>query len=175
MKHKPASWTIFESFAALGTVGHWLDFQSQHDSANPIERLIVRVFANVSAMGCAVDCLGVEYWANMLREGENLRWHFDKDEVLWQKARQMKHPLISTVYYPAHCVCEGGELVIDHHSVTPAPDMLVAFAGHLRHCVRHVTKGVRWSVAMNFWGTVPEGVRQRLGEGTERFPEGQRG
>jgi predicted 2-oxoglutarate/Fe(II)-dependent dioxygenase YbiX len=145
---------------ASATANHWFDFSSHPGSANPIERLIQRVFVNIGAIGCAVDCRGVEYWANVLREGQNLRWHFDKDEALWQKARQMRHPLVSSVYYPAHCVCEGGELVINSHSVSPTPDTLVVFAGHLRHCVRIVTKGVRWSIAMNFWATVPEGIRE---------------
>jgi predicted 2-oxoglutarate/Fe(II)-dependent dioxygenase YbiX len=97
----------------------------------------------------------------VIRKGEEKRWHLDKDELLWQNARQMRHPLISSVYYPAHCACEGGELMIDDVSVIPTPDTLVAFAGNLRHRVCVVTKGERWSIAMNFFATVPEGYRER--------------
>jgi hypothetical protein len=154
-----------------GSAGHWMDFRSELSSPNPIERLIVRAYANIRSMGCAAECCGVEYWANELREGKSLQRHFDKDEVLWKRARQMRHPLISSVYYPTHCACEGGELLINRYSVNPTPDTLVAFAGHLGHSVRVVTKGVRWSIAMNLWATVPLGVQERLRGGTQRCPE----
>lgn len=141
-----------------GTEYHWLDFGAEVGGENAVERLILRVSAAVHAAGRvdASGCCGVEYWTNVLKEGQRFRSHFDKDELLWQKARQLRHPLVSTVYYPAHCACEGGELMINRFSIKPAPDTLVAFAGNLRHCVRLVTKGVRWSIAMNFWDTAPE-------------------
>jgi hypothetical protein len=170
---------------ASPTLCRWFELDSRVDTPNPIERLIQRVYANISAAGfdaagsgepvspsasalallaaAGAQSRGVEYWSNVNREGEEQPWHLDKDELLWQQARQMRHPLIASVYYPAHCACEGGELIIDSDSVsvTPAPDTLVAFAGNLRHRVRAVTKGVRWSIAMNFFATVPEAYRER--------------
>lgn len=169
--------------ASPTAVCHWFDLDSRLGEPNPIELLIQRVFANISATGfdtvgsgeavppsatalallaaASAKSRGVEYWSNVVKQGQGKQWHFDKDELLWRNSRQMRHPLISSVYYPAHCACEGGELIIDEVSVNPTPDTLVAFAGNLRHCVRTVTKGERWSIAMNFFATVPEAYRER--------------
>jgi len=119
---------------------------------NPIEELAELVIAKVQPGRLA----GVEYWTNSLDTGEHMHLHHDKDERLFWQTRELRHPLIGTVYYPDRIAFTGGELVIDgKHLVSTGPNQLAAFRGNLTHGVQKVKSGIRQSIALNLWAETP--------------------
>jgi hypothetical protein len=120
---------------------------------NPIEELAEIVIETVRPPRLA----GAEYWTNSLPTGEHMHLHQDKDERLYWRSKELRHPLIGTVYYPADLPFTGGELVVDKvHLVSPAPNSLIAFHGDAFHGVQKVKSGVRRSIAINLWAVTPE-------------------
>ncbi|MDX1488974.1 MAG: PAS-domain containing protein, partial [Acidiferrobacterales bacterium] len=119
---------------------------------NPIEELAELVIATVKPETLA----GVEYWTNSLPSGQQMHYHQDKDEKLYWQTKEMVHPLIGTVYYPAGLPFTGGELVIDkRHLIAPRPNSLIAFHGDAFHGVQRVKSGIRQSIALNLWDVTP--------------------
>lgn len=127
--------------------------ESPGNPQNPIEELAELVIATVNPPRLA----GVEYWSNTLTVGQQMHYHQDKDERLFWRTKEIIHPMIGTVYYPAGLPFTGGELVIDkRHLVAPGPNGLVAFHGNAFHGVQMVKSGVRQSLALNLWDVTPE-------------------
>lgn len=119
---------------------------------NPLEDLAERVIDRVRPARLA----GVEYWSNSLETGARMHPHVDKDERLFWSTKEVRHPLISTVFYPGPTAFAGGELVIDNrHLVSPGANQLVAFRGTLTHAVQAVKSGTRVSIALNLWAETP--------------------
>ena len=120
--------------------------------SNPIEALAELVVERVKPAKLA----GVEYWTNSLGEGEIMHPHKDKDERLYWSKKELRHPDISTVFYPGFIPFTGGELVVDRrHLVNPGPNQLAAFRGDLEHGVQKVKSGTRHSIALNLWSVTP--------------------
>ncbi len=129
--------------------------------SNPIEELAELVIAKVQPHRLA----GVEYWTNSLATGEHMHLHHDKDERLFWQTRELRHPLISTVYYPDRIAFTGGELVIDaKHLVSTGPNQLAAFRGSLTHGVQKVKSGTRQSIALNLWAETPMAYGDSISE-----------
>jgi hypothetical protein len=119
---------------------------------NPIEELAEIVIGIVAPHALA----GAEYWTNSLPVGQGMHLHQDKDERLYWRTKELRHPLFGTVYYPAGLPFTGGELVVDKkHLVSPEPDCLIAFHGDAFHGVQKVKSGIRCSIAVNLWATTP--------------------
>ena len=119
---------------------------------NPIEELAEIVIETVRPPRLA----GAEYWTNSLPAGQHMHLHQDTDERLFWQSKELRHPLIGTVYYPAGLPFAGGELVVDKlHLVSPALNSLVAFHGDAYHGVQKVKSGVRRSIAINLWDVTP--------------------
>ena len=129
---------------------------------NPLEELAELVIATVRPDRLA----GVEYWTNSLGVGEHMHLHHDKDERRFWQTRELRHPLISTVYYPDRKAFTGGELVIDgKHLVSTGPNQLAAFRGSLTHGVQKVKSGTRQSIALNLWAETPMAYGERTSQG----------
>lgn len=123
---------------------------------NPLEVLAERVIARVGPERLE----GVEYWTNTVAAGARMQPHQDKDERLYQTTKELRHPLISTVFYPGQAAFEGGELVIaGRHLISPGANQLVAFRGTLQHAVQAVKSGARHSIALNLWAETPLAYR----------------
>ena len=119
---------------------------------NPIEEMAEIVIETVAPPSLA----GVEYWSNSLAVGAHMHFHQDKDEGLYWRSKELRHPLIGTVYYPAGQSFTGGELVVDRkHLISPGPNCLVAFHGDAFHGVQKVKTGTRRSIALNLWAVTP--------------------
>lgn len=119
---------------------------------NPIEELAEIVIGIVAPN----KLVGAEYWTNTLPSGQGMHIHQDKDERLFWRTKEMRHPLFGTVYYPVGLPFSGGELVVDKkHLVSPEPDSLVAFHGDAFHGVQKVKSGNRRSIAINLWASTP--------------------
>jgi hypothetical protein len=97
----------------------------------------------------------VEYWSNIMCPGDQLRVHFDKDEVLYQATGEVVTPLFSTVYYLDADGVVGGELELQGRTISPRSNRAVVFSGHLQHRVRPILDGVRRSFVFNGWAHRP--------------------
>ncbi|MDX1401789.1 MAG: 2OG-Fe(II) oxygenase [Kiloniellales bacterium] len=126
---------------------------------NPLEELAELVIETVKPERLA----GVEYWTNTLSSGQHMHYHQDKDEKRYWRTKEIVHPYIGTVYYPAGMPFTGGELVIDkRHLVSPGPNGLVAFHGDAFHGVQKVKSGVRRSIALNLWDVTPVAYLEQI-------------
>lgn len=104
------------------------------------------------------DITRIEYWVNVLDEFSELDWHQDKDEAAAQKG-ELKHPIVSVVYYPYKHKVWGGYLEIEHtdemspdyERIKPVYDRLVIFDPTLKHRVSKVLAGTRVGLQLNLW------------------------
>lgn len=116
---------------------------------------------------------GFEFWTNAYgadsKSNQNeLPPHFDKDEAHWLKTNEVVSPIVGTVFYPMNNwdEVEGGHLEIFQRGENYPPEViypkynrLVVFgAGQDLHRITPVTKGTRYSVAINLWDKIPSGV-----------------
>lgn len=106
----------------------------------------------------------VEYWSNIMRPGDQLCMHLDKDEALYRATGEVVTPLFSMVYYLDADGVVGGELEVQATTISPRSNRAVVFSGHLYHRVRPVTDGVRRSFVINGWMDPPMAPRNRRGE-----------
>jgi|10_taG_2_1085330.scaffolds.fasta_scaffold00036_71 hypothetical protein len=92
--------------------------------------------------------VGYEFWD---QNNTKVDWHYDKDEVLYEKEKILKHPICSTAYYLEVNDLIGGQLVIeDDFIVTPKTNRLVIFSSDKFHTVKDF-KGTRVSLLLNPW------------------------
>lgn len=96
------------------------------------------------------SAVGYELWCNKVAPG----WHFDKDELAFEKRRQLRFPLCSIVYYPLIDDLEGGDLCTEDLRVKPKTNRLVVFSRGIKHGVEAST-GTRMAVSMNPWSEIP--------------------
>ncbi len=104
---------------------------------------------------------GFEWWGNF---NSLVGWHYDKDESLYKKEKQLLHPTVGTVFYMTGSeVIDGlgGAFAVNSDAtaktadhVYPVRNRLVAFRGNRLHRVCDY-KGQRISLAVNFWSHVP--------------------
>ena len=85
--------------------------------------------------------------------------HVDKDEALFEETGEIKHPLISIVYYPLIKNLNGGTFYTDHLTVEPKTNSMIIFPSILMHGASTVVRGERVSVGINPWGTKPFGYK----------------
>ena len=114
---------------------------------------------------CPVEqnTLSYEYWTHVISEvgighcRKKLGQHIDKDEIyhLMFPNKPPQRPNYGCIYYPVENDIEGGELVIhadEEIVIEPKKNRLVWFpSGQYHHEVRTVTKGIRYSMAINSW------------------------
>ena len=146
---------VFQDFRLIDkSTFYWYprELAARGEPRNPLEELAEIVIARVQPPRLA----GVEYWTNSLEVGELMHLHHDKDERLFWERRELRHPLISTVYYPDSKAFAGGELIVDSkHLINPGPNQLAAFRGDLTHGVQRIKRGTRQSIALNLWDVTP--------------------
>ena len=97
----------------------------------------------------------VEYWSNVMRPGEQLYVHQDKNEALFQMTGEVVTPIFSAVYYPHVVDVVGGELELPGTTILPRSNRAVVFTGHLQHRVSAVREGTRRSIVLNGWRDSP--------------------
>ena len=118
----------------------------------------------------SVSVSGFEYWTGVYSQDEDrdeLPFHFDKDEYIWDTEKRIVSPVIGTVFYPWENDIDGGYLEIYPHGqdgeperLEPKYNRLVIFpAGQHPHRVTKVTRGTRRAIAINLWDTEPSGVK----------------
>jgi len=110
---------------------------------------------------------GFEYWPTVLLPGMDLEpeedgtyslnIHTDFDLLLYKTKGELRHPSFGCIMYFGNEDVEGGELRVwekdeyTYESVSPNHNRLVVFDSHKPHGVTEVTKGIRKSIAINFW------------------------
>lgn len=128
------------------------------------QQMAVHIWGEVSKFGILPDKFdGVEYWTNPIVFGsakEDLPWHYDKDEYLYNFAnggetKELKTPYIGSVYYAHKEIPDGGFLEIDHEGdferIQPVPNRLIIFDSAKYHRVVPITSGLRRTFATNVW------------------------
>ena len=111
--------------------------------------------------------VGFEYWPTVLLPGMDLESeedgtyslniHTDFDLARYKTTGEVKHPSFGCVMYFGNEDVEGGELRVweydsdIYESIEPKNNRLVVFDSHKPHGVTEVTKGIRKSIAINFW------------------------
>ena len=110
------------------------------------------------------DTIAYEYWTHKIYDKgigvhkKKLPPHRDTDEQTYlRKHVTTLYPNYGCVYYPVENDIEGGNLVIHHTNgetmeIEPKKNRLVWFpSGELDHEIQPVTKGTRYSLAINTW------------------------
>ena len=137
--------------------------------ANTIKKRLIEYIWAENSPYPSVDISGFEYWVGVYSQDEDrdeLPFHFDKDEYLWDTTKELVTPVIGTVFYPVENDIDGGYLEIyangrdgEPERLEPKFNRLVIFeAGKHPHRVTPVTRGTRRAIAINLWDTEPSGV-----------------
>jgi hypothetical protein len=101
------------------------------------------------------DTIGCEMHLNHKTPG----LHSDKDEYAYFNLGQLIFPLCGIVWY-SHIDMTGGEILFPEKGVVvkPITNRMIVFSGDLLHD-GNPFKGIRKSVGMNPWSTVPMGYK----------------
>ena len=110
---------------------------------------------------------GYEYWPTVLLPGmdtdtdENgdvysLAIHADYDVVKYMETGELSYPMFGAILYFGNEDVEGGVLRVwedenTYREIEPKNNRLVVFNTYKPHGVTEVTKGIRKSIAINFW------------------------
>ena len=135
------------------------------DSDNRVDvwqKMATKIWSHVSRYGVLPEeYAGVEYWNNIMSipgNRQDLPWHFDKDEHLYNTAGELKTPYIGSVYYAhkflpseGYLEIKRGENMCDVERIQPVPNRLVIFDSGTVHRVTHITSGMRRCFATNIW------------------------
>ena len=112
---------------------------------------------------------GFEYWCNQTSAGDELDWHQDKDELLYEQKKITVCPKISTVYYGFPHKVNGGYLEIakeqedndiEVERIEPVYNRLVIFDPSLWHRVAPIRSGYRYGFQVNIWEKKPSFLPQ---------------
>ena len=100
--------------------------------------------------------IGYELWSHTDPK-KNLEFHYDKDELLFQKKNQNLFPLLSIVFYPKIKNLKGGHLYLEKDmKITPKENRLILFPEGIYHGTSNYNKdGIRISFLINLWDKVP--------------------
>jgi hypothetical protein len=124
----------------------WFDF-GQHPCVEQLIKISGKYF-DVSA------AIGYEMHKNVIGP----KYHYDKDEMLFETTGVLSLPLCSIVYYPKVENMQGGDLVFNDLILLPIPNRLVIFSPDRMHGVNDHT-GTRISVGINPWAEKPLAYR----------------
>ena len=92
--------------------------------------------------------VGYEFWGqNNTKPGT---WHYDKDEKLYSKKKELVFPVCSTIFYLEVSDLVGGRLFVENDVITPRTNRLVLFPPGKYHAVENFT-GKRVSLLVNPW------------------------
>ena len=105
---------------------------------------------------------GYEYWPTVLMPGMDtdtdedgevysLAMHCDYDVVKYNETGELSYPMFGAILYFGNHDVEGGLLKVEDKSIEPIHNRLVVFNSAKPHGVTKVTKGIRKSIAINFW------------------------
>jgi len=113
------------------------------------------------------SAVGFEYWPTVLMAGMDLQdeedgiyslnIHTDFDLAKYKTTGELNYPLFGAVMYFGNYDVEGGDLKVweennyTYHTIEPKDNRLVVFNSAKPHGVTEVTKGIRKSIAINFW------------------------
>ena len=120
-----------------------------------------------------------EYWCNILRQGQELPWHIDKDEEEFAETNQLVTPSFGSVYYgfDHDGKFDGGKLwLIDAQydqnykvyenqlrhelkEIDATFNRVIYFNASLWHRVSDVTRGERYAFAVNALAEIPRKFR----------------
>lgn len=121
---------------------------------NVTERVCQSVFSNF----CKTEKFdGFEYWVNHLspNDGDDLDWHVDKDEHLFEKENKIINPVMGMVLYLHQTEPEGGILEIEKiERFRSVPNRVIIFDPSVEHRVTP-TKSTRITLAANLWKKAP--------------------
>ena len=92
--------------------------------------------------------VGYEFWGqNNTKPGT---WHYDKDEKLYSKKKELVFPVCSTIFYLEVSDLVGGRLFVENDVITPRTNRLVLFPPGKYHTIEDFT-GKRVSLLVNPW------------------------
>jgi len=135
------------------------------EPSNIWEKLIKHIWSQIPPGSIA----GYEYWANICFPNNELDWHQDKDEKLFDEKDQTVCPTISTVFYGFPHTVKGGYLEIHTNNpkdtslterIKPIFNRLVIFNPSNYHRVMPIEEGVRFAFQVNVWEEAPSFVSQ---------------
>ena len=93
------------------------------------------------------NAIGYEFWGH---NGTKPDWHYDKDEVRFERTGKLDFQLCSTVYYLEASNLIGGQLMVENDMITPKTNRMVMFSPGKYHTVQSY-KGKRVSLLVNPW------------------------
>jgi len=167
------------AFKAISSSPFWRDpayyWHSMSDLDNGIGSYIVKQILEKQRIREEFPferAVGFEYWPTVLSEDDDiidigedgdlysLDIHVDKDENLARATDEYVYPLFGAILYFLDLPIEGGNLKIwkdknTYQIVEPADNRLVVFDSSKPHGVLAVKKGLRKSIAINFWENQP--------------------
>lgn len=107
------------------------------------------------------EACGYEYWPSVFvpgtaENGYSLEVHSDYDVIRYVETDEVKYPMFGAIMYFGNLDVEGGLFRLwnedgSFHEVEPKHNRLIVFDSSMQHGVTEVTKGIRRSIAINFW------------------------
>lgn len=93
------------------------------------------------------EMVGFETWSHY---NVAPKWHYDKDEFIYQSTNKIVYPICSIVYYPLVEDLVGGKFLTKTESITPVTNRMLCFGPGIYHTVEEFT-GTRITVAVSPW------------------------
>ena len=99
---------------------------------------------------------GYEFWLhNNTRPTEG--WHYDKDEVRWERNHRLSVPMFTIVFYLKVDNLTGGKIKLENGiEIQPRENRMIIFEKRIKHRVEEFT-GERHSIIINPWDRKLEG------------------
>jgi len=145
---RKADFNGFEKVDSKGSIGSYIVERMLEESE------IVENYPCYSAYG-------YEYWPTVLMPGMDtqeedgqvysLDIHSDYDVVKYNETGELSYPLFGAILYFGNEDVVGGFLQVENKEIKPINNRLVVFDSAKPHGVTEVTKGIRKSIAINFW------------------------
>ena len=103
---------------------------------------------------------GYETWTHKnTRPGSDHHneWHYDKDEVRWERNHRLSVPMFTIVFYLKVDNLNGGKIKLENGiEIQPRENRMIIFEKRIKHRVEEFT-GERHSIIINPWDRKLEG------------------
>ena len=147
------------AFRDSANTGMYNDQFWQWDSAESWTKRLIDEAADYFPIG---GIYGYETWTHKNTRPDSdyhNNWHYDKDEVRWDRNHRLSFPMFTIVYYLKIDNLKGGEIKLETGiTVEPKQNRMIIFGQAIKHRV-NVFAGERHSIIINPWARKLEGYK----------------
>jgi hypothetical protein len=97
------------------------------------------------------SCVGYEWWKHSDGSLPPRGWHYDLDEDLWVRYKELRFPLCSIIYYPLIQDIQGGHFITQDVKISPKTNRAIFMNSGEWHTVAPYQND-RYALLINPWG-----------------------